>query len=158
MLDGDDPLDGEWGVYVEPSFSLAPFEGERRFRAGVGVGLGYFAQDVDFEVLGGEVTISEELFLITPEALLSWRQPLGDSAKLYVEPGVGVGAVIGVIDVFGSEGGGGYSVRPFVRLGYQWEKISAGVEAAYRFGHLDFDSGGGDVQNLSFSAFVAFAL
>src|SRR5215212_7794599 len=89
MLDGSDPLDEKWGVYVEPSFSLAPFEGERRFRAGFGVGLGYFAEDVDFDVFGGEATISEELFLITPEALLSWRQPLGDSAKLYVEPGVG---------------------------------------------------------------------
>ena len=111
----DDPLNDQWGVRVEPGFSLIALEGgPRQLRIGAGVGFEYFAQDVEVDFFGTS-RVNEELLIITPEVILSWRQPIGAGESWYVEPGVGVGAAIGIIDVIGTDSGAGYSVRPFVR-------------------------------------------
>ena len=151
-IDGDDALDGQWGVSVEPSFSLSPLPDTPQFRVGAGVGLAWISADIDNEFVAGQL----DLFLITPELLLSWRQPVAES--WYLEPGVGVGAVIGAIDFVGLDWGSGYSVRPFVRVGYQADTWSAGVEVSYRFGHLDLGDSDGDIENLTAGLFVAAKL
>ena len=150
--DDDDALDGQWGVTVEPSFSLSPLTDLPQFRLGAGVDLAWISVDVDNEFVAGQL----DLFLITPELLLSWRQPVSD--RWYVEPGVGVGAMIGAVDFIGIDWGSGYSVRPFLRIGYQADNWSAGVEASYCLGHLDFGDGDGDIEKLSVAFFIAAKL
>jgi hypothetical protein len=113
------------------------------------VGLAWISADIDNDFVAGQL----DMFLITPELLLSWRQPVAE--RWYVEPGVGVGAVIGAVDFIGVEWGSGYSVRPFVRVGYQTDHWAAGVEASYRFGHLDLGESDGDIENLTAALFIA---
>ena len=127
--------------------------GPRQLRIGAGVGVEYHTQDVEVDFFG---TVNEDLLVITPEVILSWRQPIGAEERWYVEPGVGVGAAIGIIDVAGSESGAGYSVRPFVRGGYQMPRWSFGIEAGYRFGQLDFGFGSEDFSNIQVGAFFNF--
>ena len=151
----EDVLNDEWGPWVRPSFSLAPIDAAPQFRLGGAVGFGWVRGTIDDAFLAGDV----DLFLITPELLLSWRQPIGGAeARWYVEPGIGVGATIGALWAIGTDWGYGYSVRPFVRAGYQWDNWSAGLEAAYRFGHLDFGDSDGDVENLEIGVFAAWKL
>ena len=148
----DNAFDDEWGVWVQPSFTFAPISDLPQFRLGGGLNLALVSLDIDLPFDDGDAN----LFLITPELLLSWRQPLGD--RFYLEPGVGVGAVIGVLDAFGTETDVGYSVRPFLRAGYDAARWSAGVEVAYRFGQLDLGGGSSDLDNLNIGAFVSFEL
>jgi hypothetical protein len=79
-------------------------------------------------------------------------------STFYLEPGVGVGAMIGVVDFFGSEEDTEFSVRPFLRAGYETPTWTAGIEVGYQFSSLDFGSGSDDVQNLNVGAFFTFKL
>ena len=153
--DGDDDvLNDQWGPWIRPSFSFAPSENTPQLRLGGGVEFSWISGTVDDEFITGEL----DLFLITPELLLSWRQPIGDAARWYVEPGVGVGPAIGALWFVGTEWGYGYSVRPFLRGGYQADHWSAGIEASYRFGRLNFDDGDSDIENLELGLFVAWRM
>ena len=148
----DDAFDGQWGINFEPSLSFSPLANTPQFRVGGGVGLAWVSADVDNSFISGQA----DLFLITPELLLSWRQPIAE--HIYLEPGVGIGAVIGAVDFLGVEWGAGYSVRPFIRLGYQFDSWATGIEAAYRFGNLDLGGADDDIQNLSVGVFFALKL
>ena len=150
----DEVLNEQWGPWVRPSFSLAPIADAPQFRLGGGVGFSWTRGEIDDAFLAGDA----DLFLITPELLLSWRQPLGDAGRWYLEPGVGVGGVIGALWVIGTDWGYGYSVRPFLRAAYQSDDWSAGVEASYRFGNLDFGDSDGEIENLEVGVFVAFKI
>jgi hypothetical protein len=143
-------LGDDVGPWAEMRFSFSPFEGLQQLRVGVGVEFSVQSEKVE------DAFFSEtaDLYLITPEAQISWRQPLGE--HFYLEPGVGVGAMIGIIDFLGADEDTEFSVRPFVRLGYQTPKWSAGVEVAYQFSSLDFGDGSEDVQNLNMGVFFAF--
>jgi hypothetical protein len=152
QLDDGGELDGQWGPWVQPSISFSPLHDTPQLRLGGGISLGWFSADVDNEFISGQA----DLFLFTPEFLASWRQPI--SNHFYLEPGVGVGAVIGALDFVGAEWGAGYSVRPFVRLGYRFDSFSTGIEAAYRFGHLELGGADGEIQNLSVGVFFALKL
>jgi hypothetical protein len=152
QIEGGGELDGQWGPWVQPSLSFAPFNNTPQFRLGGGISLAWISADVDDDFISGQA----DLFLFTPELLASWRQPISD--HLYLEPGVGVGAVIGALDFVGAEWGAGYSVRPFVRLGYQFESWSTGIEAAYRFGNLELGGVNENIQNLSVGVFFALNL
>ena len=152
QIDGGGELDGQWGPWVQPSLSFAPLNDTPQLRIGGGISLGWVSADVDNEFISGQA----DLFLFTPEFLASWRQPISD--HLYLEPGVGVGAVIGALDFVGAEWGAGYSVRPFVRLGYQFDTFSTGIEGAYRFGNLELGGANEDIQNLSVGVFFALKL
>ena len=149
-VEGGGELDGQWGLSIEPGFSLAPFKGAPQFRLGAGVELAWVSADVDNEFISGQA----DLFLITPELRVSWRQNLTDHLSL--EPGVGGGIAIGALDFVGVEWGSGYSVRPFVRAGYAFDHWSTGVELAYRFGHLNFDGADGDIENLNVAVFFNY--
>jgi hypothetical protein len=156
QLRADGPLDDNWGPWVEPSISFTPFPDLQSLRLGVGAGFGYFTQDITVSLdIYSSSTLEMELLIITPEALVSWRQPLGN--KFYIEPGVGVGVMIGYLYAFGDDVSAGYSIRPFVRLGYDAGRWTAGLEAGYQFGSLDLGELD-DVQVLNLGAFFTFKI
>jgi hypothetical protein len=87
--------------------------------------------------------------LITPEFQISYRIPLGahyrdEKPKWFIEPGVGVGVVIGqywVGQSFGwwtdediSEWDATIEGRPFLRAGWQGDRWVFGLEGSYLFG------------------------
>ena len=151
--DDEDPFDEEWGIRLEPSFTLAPFESVPELRLGGGIAFNFYFDEVDT----GFAEIDANLYLYTPEFLVSWRQRLGE--QFYIEPGVGLGWAIGQLDTdFDNETGNGYSIRPFVRLGYQMERWSIGAEAGYRFGELEFDDAEGDYEELNVGVFLSARL
>ncbi len=148
----DDGFDEQWGPFFATSFSLAPLENATQFRLGAGLAFAWFNSDVDNEFVSGQA----DLFLITPEVLLSWRHAV--TRTFYLEPGVGLGAVIGALDFLGADWDAGYSVRPFVRAGYQGDDWSAGAELGYRFGSLDISGDEQSINDVTFGVFVAFKL
>jgi hypothetical protein len=152
----DDFIDNEWGVWLAPSFSFSPVSSTPEFRLGAGVSFAWVSVDTDSDTGTLFNTGDADLYLITPELLISWRQPIGD--HFYLEPGIGVGAVIGLLDSFGTESDVGYSIRPYIRAGYDAARWSAGMEAAYRFGQLDLGGGSSDLQNFSIGVFISFNL
>jgi hypothetical protein len=133
---------------------------ERSRRCGLGFGLGTsgFERRTDDDAIlidddGDIFTVDgddiEALSLITPEFQISYRLMLGshgadEPAKWFVEPGVGVGVVIGnywVGQYFGwwsdediSEWDATIAGRPFLRAGYQGERWVFGIEGSYLFG------------------------
>jgi len=144
----DKAIDESWGPYFELSITTAPISSAPQFRIGGGIGFSYFSGEATEDFF----TSSEQDGLLTPELLVSLRQSLG--RKFFIEPGVGFGAVIGVVDL---DWGAGYSVRPFLRLGVELSRASLGLEAGYRFGYLDTDDVGA-IQNLDLAIFVNFKL
>jgi hypothetical protein len=140
-------------------------------RFGLGVGLGIYADreadDVDFfEEEEVEVT---QLTVISNEAQLSFRQPVG--REFYLEPGVAGQFIVGNFWAgeqtwwgglwWGSDeeediwrvGGGG---RLFLRGAYQRDRWSAGVECSYSYGYIDFgDDIGGEIQQAYIGVFFA---
>src|SRR6476661_2406773 len=62
--DGGDELDGQWGPWIEPAFTLSPFKSVPQLRVGGGVQLAWISADVNNEFIEGQV----DLYLITPEA------------------------------------------------------------------------------------------
>jgi hypothetical protein len=172
-LDGSaSPFDDRGGFRVEPRFT---FWGENlpQLKLGVGVGFSGYSKSIDddddFVVIDGEVFFIESddveaLSLITPEFQISWRQPLGGDGRWYVEPGVGVGAVIGNYwvgdwwDEDIDEWDATVSGRPFIRAGYQAKRWMAGLEVSYLFGgSLDFtDEVGGDITEFYAGGFFGW--
>ena len=149
--ENDDPFEEEWGFRIEPAFMLSPFSQKPELRMGGGVAFAFYSDDADL----GFVTVDSDLSLITPEFLISWRERLGE--KFYIEPGLGLGWMFGELDtLFDNESGNGYSVRPYVRVGYQMERWAVGVEAGYRFGELEFDEAEGDIEELNVGLFLSF--
>lgn len=143
-------LGDDVGPWAEVRFSIAPLPKLQPLRLGFGLEFSYQSEKVE-SAISSETA---DLFLITPEVQLSWRQSLGE--RFYVEPGVGVGALIGVVDLFGAQEDTEFSARPFVRFGYQTWNWSGGIEVGYQFSSLDFGGGSSDVQNLNIGAFIAF--
>jgi hypothetical protein len=93
---------------------------------------------------GGAVVVGHStipLWLVEPEARLSWRQPLGDpGGGLFVEPGVGAGALIASLSIDSddsfstqsiSETDAGFSVRGFVNVGVRTGQGLGGVQFSY---------------------------
>lgn len=150
---GAGEFDNKWGVWVQPRFSLAPSDDLPNLRLGAGLGFSYFSTTED-DFFGGSLDV--RLYMFTPEVQVSWRQKIGE--RFYLEPGVALGVAIGAVDALGSDWGAGYSIRPFVRAGWDFERISIGAEAGYQFGHLEFDEGGGSFRTLNVGAFVAVKL
>ena len=156
QLHTDGPLDENWAPWGHGSLTLNPFPDLERLRIGAGVGVSYFTEDVTVSLdIYSSSVLEMELFLVTPEVLVSWRQPLGN--KFYVEPGVGVGVVIGYLYAFGDDVAAGYSIRPFVRLGYDAGRWMAGLEAGWQFGAVDLGEVE-DVRVFTFGGFVSFKL
>jgi hypothetical protein len=142
------------GVRVEPRFSFDLCPKIPQLRLGVGVSVSGYSHELAEDTIitiddGDEIHIIEadqweSVGLIVPELQLSWRQTLGDDGHWFIEPGVGVGAVIANYwagdewwwddDDETSEWDVTFGVRPFVRAGYAWENWSVGLEASYLWG------------------------
>jgi hypothetical protein len=163
-LDGSaSPFDSRDGLRLEPRFSWGVGDDTdgSQLRLGFGLGISGFERrnDRDGRVIiideddGETFTLNadevETLTLITPEFQISWRQMLGDAdargeRRWFVEPGVGVGVVIGqywVGDTFGfwsdtdvEEWDATIAGRPFLRAGYQGERWVFAIEGSYQFG------------------------
>ena len=169
MLDAATTFHERDGMRVEPRFTFGLGD---HFRLGIGIGSsGYFHDVSDDEVIsvGNDVIIisgkSESLGTIEPEVLLSWRQTFGRENEWFIEPGVGIGAVVvnywagsdwGFRDSDVNEWDAAFAARPFVRAGYLWEHWFVGIEVSYMFGgnvHLT-DQVRGDVRELYVGGFV----
>ena len=140
------------GPWAEMRIAFSPIQNLPELRSGFGLQFSYQSEKVE----SPSFSTTADLYLITPEAQLSWRQPVG--GHFYVEPGVGVGVMIGVLDFFGSEDDAEFSVRPFVRGGYETPTWTAGIEVGYQISSLDFGGGSDDVQNLNVGAFFTFKI
>ena len=161
-LDGAaSPFDSRGGIRIEPRFSWTPGtddDDESALRLGFGLGISGFERSTDDDhvftdddgdtfVFDGDET--ESLTLLTPEFQVSYRLMLGPgdvdgTRRWFVEPGVGVGVVVGqywVGETFGwwtdtdiNEWDATIAGRPFLRAGYQGERWVLGLEASYLFG------------------------
>lgn len=169
------PFDSRGGFRVEPRFTFGVNDDLPQLKLGVGVGISGFNKSIDdddgdFVVIDDEVFFfdsedAHDLTLLTPEFQISWRQPLSGDRRWFIEPGVGVGVVIGqywVGDTFGwwtdtdiNEWDATLGARPFLRAGYQADRWLLGMEASYLFGgSLDFtDEVGGNVEELYVGVF-----
>ena len=176
-LDGSaSPFDSRGGIYVEPRFSWGLGGTAHGWRLGIALGISGFERendgddrviivdDDDDEIFVINADDVESLTLLTPEFQVSYRVPLGPPAgeegerRWFVEPGVGVGVVVGqywVGESFGwwtdtdvNEWDATFGARPFLRAGYQSDRWVLGVEGSYLFGgDLEFtDEIGGDVE------------
>ena len=170
-------FDEQDGAYFEPRFSFAPYEQRPQFRVGFGLGFSFFYDetdgsatiiDDDGDIFFADADDYEQLFLLTPELQLSWRQEL--EKGWLIEGGVGVGAIAGFYiageEFFGEfydqdldESDITWSLRPFIRAAYDNGHMRVGVEGSYQWGgDLDFtDEIGGDVEQWNVGVFFAFA-
>jgi hypothetical protein len=164
------------GSRFEMRFSGAPIRDTPEFRLGIGVGFSYYEQDYgegDAFKINDQVIILtgstfEQLSLIEPEIQVSWRQPFTD--WLWVEPGIGVGGVIGEYRTGKLFGGtffepssedwdANFAVRPFMRVAFHHEALSVGAEASYLWcGNLDFTHDvHGELKELYVGAFLSIS-
>jgi hypothetical protein len=158
-LDGSaSPFDSRDGFRIEPRVSWAVGGDNSPLRLGFGLGISGFERRTDDDAIlidddGDIFTVDgddiEALSLITPEFQISYRIPLGshlpdEKPKWFIEPGVGVGVVIGqywVGQTFGwwadediSEWDATIAGRPFLRAGWQGDHWVFGLEGSYLFG------------------------
>jgi hypothetical protein len=160
-LRGSDRFEERDGSHVEPRINVNPFPGVDQLRIGFGLGLSGYSHELDDDVIitvddGDETHIYradqwESVSLIVPELQLSWRQPIVDNDRgvWFVEPGIGVGAVLAnyaVYDEWGwyddddddrdhdSEWDTTLGIRPFVRAGYHGHRWVFGGEVSYMIG------------------------
>ena len=158
----DSPLDSGNALRLEFSGSFSPVESLPQLRLGGAIGVGMVFDNSDLTIIsGGGVVVAGHstipLWLFEPEVRLSWRQPFGDEGRLFIEPGVGAGALIASLSVdsdddFSGESfdetDTGLSVRGFVNVGVLTGGGLAGVQISYARAediHLaDNVSGGAD--------------
>ena len=178
-LDGSEgPFDEEDGVRFDGRFTFAPGgEDLEQLRLGFGLSISGFEKRVDDDdaviIIDDEVFFLdsddvESLTLISPEVSLSWRQVvLGDEDNAFIlEPGVAGTLIVGnywvgdttwfAVDEDIDEWDVTVGVRPFLRAGYQGQRLLIGAELAYLLGgSLDFtDDVGGDVSEFYAGFFV----
>jgi hypothetical protein len=152
-------LDDRWGPWAEPSISFSPFDDLTQLRVGFGVGINYFQHDVSVPlgIYGDSTSVNVYLGMATPEALISWRQPIAD--KFFIEPGVGIGVAIG--DFYGvsnDEWTAGFSARPFVRFGYDASRWNAGIEVGYQYSRLELEGDNTDIRIFNVGGFFGLKL
>lgn len=171
-------FDERGGLRFEPRLTLTPFRNDLpQLKIGFGVGLSGYGKDVNnngrfIDVDGDSIFIDDDeveaLSLIEPEFQASWRQGFGDERRWFIEPGIGLGGVIGNYWVGESDWWGSdtnvnewdatWGVRPFLRAGYEWDRMVAGIEASYMWGgKLDFtNEAHGDVREFYVGGFFGW--
>ena len=140
----DSPLDSGNALRFEFSASFSPVEDLPQLRLGGAIGLGMVFDNSDLAIVsaGGVVVVGHStipLWLVEPEARLSWRQPLGEGG-LFVEPGVGAGALFASLSVDSDDDFGGDSydetdtglfLRGFLNIGVNTGYGLTGVQISY---------------------------
>ena len=131
-------------------------------RVGGRLGFSGTYRDLGDRDVAGEPLLQIEdyvgLSVISPQVTAAYRQYLGgnayDGGAFYVQPGVGAGLGIGILNFgsrleFGdntlatdsgdSETDVAFAVQPFLRLGYDTGATVVGFEAGYLWSGVDFD-------------------
>jgi hypothetical protein len=155
-------LDDTGGIYGGIRFSRSIFVEQLRLGSGVQVA----RYSTDGRAVPGLFEIERERFLeIAPELQLSWRQRIGE--RFFIEPGIGGGIVIGNYRARGVTLAGlpqddvnewqvGYGVRPFVRIGWELERVVVGLEASHRWTRIEYDEIDASTREWMAGAFVSF--
>jgi hypothetical protein len=132
-------------------------------RIGAAVGVSLVLDDSERVIIsnGGALIIAGSsevpLYLVEPEFRVSWQQFFGADRHFYVEPGIGLGAVIGNLSLDADDTAGGQSfsesdaalaARVFLNVGFRADNGYAGLQASYmRGGDLEFaDNARGEVE------------
>jgi hypothetical protein len=166
----------EGGFYMEPRFSIAPWDERPELRIGIGFGLSFFYDETDGSALfiddDGDVFIAdaddyESMYFFTPELQISWRQRFDNG--WHFEGGVGLGGTIAFYsageeffndfyDEQLDETDATFTARPFVRGGFHFEAFTFGLEGSYLWGgSLDLaERIGGDLEQWQVGAFFAW--
>ncbi len=159
---GSSVLDSEDALRFDGALSYAPSPQVSQLRIGAAIGVSLVLDDSQRAIIsdGGLVIVGSSevpLYLIEPEFRVSWQQFFGAVRHFYIEPGVGVGGVIGNLSLDADDTGSGesfsesdaaLSARVFLNVGFRAENGYAGLQASYmRGGDLEFaENAGGEVE------------
>ena|SRR5687768_17210818 len=167
---GDEALDGEDAIKFDPSLTFSIVPGLPQLRAGMAVGVDLVTDDTDRVIIandGNLVVIGRSdvpLWLVEPQARLSWRQYIGDAHELFIEPGIAAGWTFAYLDIESddsaagdsySEGDSTWHARVFLRLGARMPGGFGGIEASWmRGGDLDLaDNAEGEIEEFYIGVF-----
>ena len=166
---GSSVLDSENALRFDGSLTYALFPQVPQLRLGGAVGVSLVLDDTERTIIsnGGLVIIGSSdvpLYLIEPEFRLSWQQFLDAGRHVYIEPGIGVGGVIGNLSLDADatssgrsfdESDAAFSARVFLNLGFRAAGGYAGLQASYMRGQsLDFaENARGDVEEFYIGIF-----
>jgi hypothetical protein len=147
----DSELDCEGALKWEPAFTIAPIAQLPQLRLGAAFGVSLVLDNSSHAIISnnGQLIIAGTsdvpLWLLEPQARISWRQSFGN---FFVEPGFGIGGAIGYLSVDGSGSFEGQSYEKwssawagtaYIYAGLQVTGGLAGLEFSYtRGGKLDF--------------------
>jgi hypothetical protein len=161
---GSSVLDSEDALRFDGVLSYAPFPQVSQLRLGAAVGVSLVLDDSERVITssGGLVIAGSSevpVYLVEPEFRASWQQFFGQGQHFYVEPGIGVGGVIGNVSLDADDTASGdsfdesdaaLSARVFLNVGFRAEGGFAGLQASYmRGGSLDFaENARGEVEEL----------
>ena len=161
--DSDSILDSEDALRFDPALSFAPLPDLPQLRIGGAFGVSMVRDNSERTIISndGNLIIAGSsdvpLFLLEPEFRVSWQQYFGEEQSFFVEPGIGVGAVIANLNVDDEDTASGesfdewetgLSARVFLNVGFFVPGGVAGIQASYMQGErLDFaDNAGGEVE------------
>lgn len=159
---GSSVLDAEDALRFDGALSYAPFPQVSQLRLGAALGVSLVLDDSQRAIIsdGGLVVVGSSevpLYLLEPELRVSWQQYFGHGRHFYIEPGIGVGGVIGnlSLDADDTESGesfdesdAGFSARVFLNVGVRATGGYAGLQASYMRGEsLEFaENARGEVE------------
>jgi hypothetical protein len=169
---GDEALDNEDALKFDPSLTFSIARRLPQLRVGMAVGVSLVLDDSNRTIIsndGNLVVIGHSdvpLWLVEPEARLSWRQYFGDDYQLFIEPGVAAGWTYGYLDIGAddlptgdsySEGDSTWHTRVFLRLGARMQGGFGGIEASWmRGGDLDLaENADGELEEFYIGIFGA---
>jgi hypothetical protein len=169
--DSDSVLDSEDALRFDAALTFAPIFDLPQLRIGGALGVTLVLDNSQFAFIssGGAVFVGSSdvpLWLLEPEFRVSWQQPFGTSDQFFIEPGLAVGGVYGVLSVDANdtasgrsfdESDGTYTGRAFLNLGARVPGGYAGIQASYvRGGSLHFaDNASGDFEQYYIGIFGA---
>ena len=169
---GDEALENEDALKFDPSLTFSIVPGLPQLRAGLAAGVALVLDDSQRTIISrnGNLIVTGQsdipLWLVEPEARLSWRQYFGDAHELFIEPGVAAGWTFAYLDIDAddspvddsySEGDSTWHTRVFLRFGARLEGGFGGIEASWmRGGDLDLaDNADGEVEEFYLGIFGA---
>ena len=157
-LNGSDSFRERDGVRFEPRVNFNVIDSLPQLRLGFGLGFSGYSHQLDSDSVitvndGNDIFVIhadqwESLSFLEPELQISWKQVFDrrgfeNHEGFFVEPGVGIGAVVGNYYIATDWWWGGsshnewdaaFAARPFLRAGYQTGRLMFGGEASYLFG------------------------
>ena len=162
-------LDSLDALRFDAAVSFSPLQRLPQLRLGAAAGVALVPDNSQFAIVsdGGLVVVGRSdvpVWLIEPEVRLSWRQSFGEDGQIYVEPGVGAGAVYARLSIDGEDTSSGlsfdesdtsFSARAFLNVGARVTGGLAGLQVSYaRGGSLDLaENADGEVEEFYIGIF-----